>query len=1349
MSKFNPPESFNFDRPSEWPTWRQRFARFRTATKLSKEDKEVQISTLIYAMGIEAENIFKSFTFTAEESDDDYDTVLGKFDEYFMPKKNVIHERACFHQRAQRPGEKAECYIRALYELSENCEFGANRNEHIRDRLVVGIRDKELSRKMQLMTDLTLETAVQMTRQAEDVAQQISQQESQSTGSVQEVASRRSSRVAERPWTKEKYRRGSEKRKEDTANECGRCGKTGHKDIRRCPAADTECRKCKRKGHWARMCKSKTVRQVTTKEMSEESFYLGAVSNKSDTEKAKWTVSLKIGDTPVTFNIDTGADVTVMNTVTFGKLNPRARLCHSNIVLNSPGGSLNCIGRFTAKAEHKGRKYTMTVYVVAGETVSNLLGRQTATEMGLVKRIEQVSTVFEGGGTMKTEPVKIHLKEGAVPYAVHTARRVPFPLLPKVKAELRRMEEQGVVERVTLPTDWCAPMVPVMKPNGTSSLLTTFITPEGRYCFKRLPFGISIAPEIFQRKMNELLADMEGVAVYMDDVIVYGKDMTEHDNHLKRVLERMESVGLKLNKDKCVFRKAELSFLGHVVDAQDVRADPEKVRAISDLHEPNNINELRRALGLINYMSKYIPDLATTGGPLYELLKRERAWTWDEPQKNAFSTLKSLLTKAPVLAHYDPAKETAVSADASSYGIGGVLLQKHDNSWKPVAYCSRRLTGSETRYAQIEKEGLAGVWACERFQKYLVGMETFKLITDHKPLIPLINSKDLDTVPVRCQRLLMRLMRFNAKAEFAPGKSLVVADALSRSPLDTTEDFMTAEVSCHVDAVISCLPVSQRKLTEIKMETQKDEQLRTVQSFIIKGWPKYTKSVPNNVQSFYKWKDSLSVSDGLVVLGNRIVIPKTMRHEMLGRIHDGHQGLSKCRARAQEAVWWPGISEDLRRKIETCEFCIENKRAQHKEPLQSTPLPERPWQRIAIDLCMHKGKQYLVVSDYYSRYLEILLLQATTSEHVIQRLKALFARFGIPEQIVSDNGPQFVSEAWRSFCNMYDTQHITSSPHNPQGNGHAERAVQTAKRILKQDDPVVALMSFRATPTSSTGVSPAELLMGRKIRTTLPTLPKNLRPERHGVKDLPVLRPGDSVLLKLDDEAKWKGPATVLAESTTPRSYEIFSEKEGEKRRNRRHLQLLPERVPGITMKTEESSEQSSQKSSEQSLQKSSEQSSQKVQLHADSDLPAENIVRKPNITRSGRLRSIFRAALFRARVCSLYHGVGLFSLIFLRRRGATVSRVLEKRESIVSVTSSSFSELLDMLRNSDKSGRLLRKQSFVVGVMIKNERSTRAREKRKAVVDVNRDVSGNANGRLTGKRNAKAQHSVALAVIE
>ncbi|CAL9685243.1 unnamed protein product [Knipowitschia caucasica] len=191
MAKFKPPENFNFEKPGEWPSWRQRFARFRSASKLSLEDADVQVSTLIYAMGNEAENIFKTFTFTEEEDENDYETVLEKFDEYFIPKRNTIHERACFYQRQQKPGEMAETFIRALHELSENCEFGDKKNEHIRDKLVVGIRDKDLSRKLQLTSDLTLEKAVLMVRQAEEVAQQITQQEQQAPLAVQAVKQKR------------------------------------------------------------------------------------------------------------------------------------------------------------------------------------------------------------------------------------------------------------------------------------------------------------------------------------------------------------------------------------------------------------------------------------------------------------------------------------------------------------------------------------------------------------------------------------------------------------------------------------------------------------------------------------------------------------------------------------------------------------------------------------------------------------------------------------------------------------------------------------------------------------------------------------------------------------------------------------------------------------------------------------------------------------------------------------------------------------------------------------------------------------------------------------------------------
>ena len=281
--------------------------------------------------------------------------------------------------------------------------------------------------------------------------------------------------------------------------------------------------------------------------------------------------------------------------------------------------------------------------------------------------------------------------------------------------------------------------------------------------------------------------------------------------------------------------------------------------------------------------------------------------------------------------------------------------------------------------------------------------------------------------------------------------------------------------------------------------------------------------------------------------------------------------------------------------MQTCHFCQANRRTQRKEPLRSTPLPERPWQKIATDICEYNGKQYLVISDYYSRYLEILHSPTTTAEQIVRLMKATCARFGIPEQIVSDNGPQYTSEVWKDFCRRFDIRHTTSSPYHPQGNGHAERAVQTAKSILKQEDPLLALMCYRATPTSSTGVSPAEMLMGRKIRTTLPSLEKNLIPKwpdrnlvrrrdeeakqrqafyfnrRNGVKELPTLRPGDQVLTKLDGEKVWKGPASVLQECSTPRSYQVESPGGGEVRRNRRHFQQVPPVTEGESIDTEQS----------------------------------------------------------------------------------------------------------------------------------------------------------------------------------
>ena len=326
MAKFNPPDSFAFDRPNEWGDWKQRFQRYRLATKLNKEDGEVQVSSLIYAMGPEAENIFKSFTLS-EDDQKKFDVVLGKYDGYFYPKRNVIHERACFHLRVQRPGEKVEMFIRALYDLSEHCDFGAIKDEHIRDRIVVGILDKDLSRKLQLEAGLTLTQTIQTVRQSEEVTTQVHQQQGEACTALQEIARGRGKPAYRgKPHWKNKRESG-----EHGAPKCGRCGKMQHKDQERCPALKSTCNKCKKVGHWEIKCHTKAIREVTeTETVSQTPYFLGAVTN-ANRDNDQWTVQI------------------LMEEETFNMLFPQQKVLQSNIPpMSSPGGQLICLGKFQA-----------------------------------------------------------------------------------------------------------------------------------------------------------------------------------------------------------------------------------------------------------------------------------------------------------------------------------------------------------------------------------------------------------------------------------------------------------------------------------------------------------------------------------------------------------------------------------------------------------------------------------------------------------------------------------------------------------------------------------------------------------------------------------------------------------------------------------------------------------------------------------------------------------------------------------------------------------------------------------------------------------------------------------------
>jgi len=612
-----------------------------------------------------------------------------------------------------------------------------------------------------------------------------------------------------------------------------------------------------------------------------------------------------------------------------------------------------------------------------------------------------------------------------------------------------------------------------------------------------MPFGVSLAPEEFKRNLQEKLGDLEGVAVIRDDIIVMGFGETQeqavhnHDENLLKLLERAHKVNLCLNSRKMELKKSEVKFMGHIISKDGLKPDPAKVKAVEEMPKPTCKQQVLSLLGFVNYLSRFLPRLADVAQPLRDLTAKNAKFTWAKQHDTAFQEAKKLVVNHPILNYYDCNAEVTLQCDASEKGLGAVLLQ----NGQPVGFASKTLSPTERRYAQIEKECLVIVFACQRFSQYLSRREKITVESDHKPL-QAIFKKSVLAAPCRLQRMLLRLQQFNLDVTYKPGSKMYIVDHLSRAYLasvgEEDKEFQVFALEIESLNPLDSLTVSGERLAQLQKATEQDTVLQTLKTTVLVGWPEQKSQVPIPIREYWNYRDEISLHNGILFKCQRIIIPQVIRPEIIARSHASHLGIESCLRKARDSVFWPGMSSEIKEVVLQCSVCAEFQPKNHKEPMQTSKVPDRPWSRVAINLFTLHKKEYVVLVDYYSDFVEVQEIADTTSLTIIQFLKEQFSRHGIPDVLVSDNGSQLVSHEFRRFAEEWEFKHVTSSPHHHTSNGKAESAVKVMKNLFKKAlragrDPWLASLEYRNTPVETVGSSPAQRLMSRRTKTLMPT----------------------------------------------------------------------------------------------------------------------------------------------------------------------------------------------------------------------------------------------------------------------
>jgi RNase H-like domain found in reverse transcriptase/Reverse transcriptase (RNA-dependent DNA polymerase)/Integrase zinc binding domain/Integrase core domain len=626
--------------------------------------------------------------------------------------------------------------------------------------------------------------------------------------------------------------------------------------------------------------------------------------------------------------------------------------------------------------------------------------------------------------------------------------------------------------------------------------LTTFQTERGMRRFTRLMFGVNCAPEIFQRMMESKLCGIEGVIVFIDDVLIFAGDLHTLGERTGAVIQALRLNNLTINEEKSEHARTKITFLGHELSSDGFAIDNDKVKAVREFKRPTNPTDLRSFLGLVSYLSDYVPRFADLVAPMWNVVKKT-PFEWTEAAANSFENSKATIAATTEsLSFFSESWSTILYTDASPYALGAVLVQENQGE-KPRTICfvSKALTETEKNYPQVQREALAIVWSVERLFYYLLGRR-FTIRTDARGLAFIF-----DRDKVACKRAMnraegwaLRLSTYDYHIEWIKG-SENIADPPSRLCITHApfkHEVRTPGAICELSELTQELAgLSTEVIRRVYLEDQEAQSLLTALR---------TGTWTPALKRYETIESELRVSNGVAIRLGAVVIPKPLREKALRAAHSGHPGKSAMKSILRQHVWWPGMPTDAEKWVENCEGCNLAARPEKPVPMRVTRLPEEPWEKLAIDHngphAAYQGRYVLVLVDYFSRFLVAVFVNSTSMECTAGALTPILNWLGNPKSIRADNGPPFGSRDWAEYCEARGIIPEHSTPGHPQQNGLAERYMGIVNKavtvaITTGEDPErsleKAVNAHNSAAQRTTGVAPEVLLFGRVRRGALPT----------------------------------------------------------------------------------------------------------------------------------------------------------------------------------------------------------------------------------------------------------------------